>query len=151
MSLLTHILRIINPPEALPRLTPAQEILRLGEYLRVETQTPDGFELVAVGTTTPAGAQAMAPWIQLDAAGRPTGIFINVSGQMKRIPFLQPGDIILCSGKPSDIKEPWHFCDGTGGTPDLRSKMLALDGTDASGTETLNEYMLAYKMWVGYA
>jgi hypothetical protein len=44
------------------------------------------------------------------------------------------GGIILWSGTATAVPQSWALCDGTGGTPDLRSKFVMGAGTVAAGT-----------------
>ena len=37
---------------------------------------------------------------------------------------LPPGSIIPWFGRPRDLPEGWHVCDGTNGTPDLRDRFI---------------------------
>ena len=52
--------------------------------------------------------------------------------------LIPPGLILLWSGSLATIPTGWQFCDGTNGTPDLRSKFILCAGTKTVGTVGAN-------------
>ncbi len=63
--------------------------------------------------------------------------------QLSVTDLLPSGLICMWSGAVVDIPEGWSLCDGTGGTPDLRSKFIAgaggaLDPGDTGGADTVD-------------
>ena len=65
---------------------------------------------------------------------------LEVNGRIKdEKGFVMPkGGIIMWSGKVSDIPQGWALCDGTKGTPDLRSRFII--GADNGKSPNPNEY-----------
>lgn len=55
----------------------------------------------------------------------------NSGGGGSGVPF---GTIAMWHGSIATIPAGWHFCDGTGGTPDLRNLMIAGAVRDTAGT-----------------
>lgn len=52
--------------------------------------------------------------------------------------LIPPGMIMMWNGIVATIPTGWQFCDGTNGTPDLRSKFILCAGTKTVGTVGAN-------------
>lgn len=137
---------ILTPPASLPRLTPAEELLRLRDYLSVELP---GADSIYVGESEPTGAAFGAPWLRIDGVGRPVGLFIRYNGRYVRLFDAYTNEVRGFAGAPTVVAEPWYFCDGTNGTQDLRAAMVDSNGATGQAT-TQAAYRLGYMQFKGY-
>lgn len=142
-------LDVIVPDPSLPRDTPANEIIRLPQYLRLSFKGSPGLTFVVLGEDEPTGANANLPWIKLDSQSRPVGLFVKYSGNYVKVYDLGINVIQGYQGDSLYPQPPFYFCDGTNGTPDLRPSMIASDGT-TNHPDTQASYNLAYMQYKGY-
>jgi hypothetical protein len=127
-------------------------VAALPAWLSVAGSGQDGLTLLTHGPTEPGADDTDKPWIQTRADGSPLGLYVFHDGAWVRVYDHDAGDIIGFNGRAADVVEPFEFCDGTDGTPELRGKMIKADGTaGVDGTTDSGIYRLGYKMFVGYA
>jgi hypothetical protein len=133
----------------LPRDTPANEIKRLPTYLRVTLKPVEGLTFIVVDENEPTGAGADLPWLRIDGAGRPVGLFIKYNGNYVKVYDAGVNELRYFQGSNTYPQAPWYFCDGTNGTPDLRTRMVKADGTTGDPA-TAASYLMGIMQYKGY-
>jgi len=78
-------LRALTVPKHLPHKTRAEEIEELPQFLEVVSLVSPGLSLLNIGVTEPGSERAAFPWLKLNSAGEPAGIYYNVGGNWRPV------------------------------------------------------------------
>lgn len=115
---LTFRLKALNAPPGVQCLTTTQGVLEaVAKY--VEVIGPQGLSGLIISAAEPGVDDRDKLWVQLEANGKPIGIFKWQTDEWILVPGMPKGSIMLYSGAVADIYDGWVLADGLNGSPDL--------------------------------